>query len=86
MSHNISNCAIMFLVAHYNIHEGIFLARAARSGGSGELDSSIAKDLNDSEDPNIRCFVTKLHLSRFTRFLGMIFPSFDSNSNRFVNH
>ena len=42
--------------------------------------STIAKT------PNIRCFVVKLHLSRFTRFLGMIFPSFDSNSNRFVNH
>ena len=42
--------------------------------------SSIAKT------PNIPCFVAKLHLSRFTRFLGMIFPSFDSNSNRFVNH
>ena len=60
MSHNISNCAIMFLVAHYNIHEGIFLARAARSGGSGELDSSIAKDLNDSEDPKHTLFCREI--------------------------
>ena len=27
--------------------------------GTGEPGSSIAKDLIDSEDPNIRCFVAK---------------------------
>ena len=47
--------------------------RAAKGAGIGELDSSIAKT------PNIRCFVAKLHLPRFTRFLGIILPSFDSN-------
>ena len=40
----------------------------------------------DSKDPkHTLCheiaFVTKSHLSRFTRFLGMIFPFFDSNSS-----
>ena len=31
------------------------------------------------EGPNIRCFVAKSGLSRFTRFLGVRFSAFDSN-------
>ena len=60
----------------------ISVNRAAKSAGIGELDSSIAKDLIDNE--NIHSFVAELHFPRFTRFLGIIFPSFDSNSNRFA--
>ena len=36
------------------------------------------------QGPNIRFFVAKSHLSQFTRFLGILFPFFDSNSNRFA--
>ena len=40
--------------------------------GIWDWQSTIVKDLNDSQDlktPNIRCFVAKTHLSRFTRFI-----------------
>ena len=35
-------------------------ARAAKSAGIGELDSSIAKDLIDSEDPKHTLFCRKI--------------------------
>ena len=60
--------------------------RAAKSVGIKGLDPSIAKDLNDSEDPKHTLFCREIAFVAIYALLGMIFPSFDSNSNRFVNH
>ena len=59
------------------------IARAAKRVGIWELDSSIAKDLIDSENPKHTLFCREI---AFVSIYGMIFPSFDSNLNRFVNH
>ena len=44
-----------------NLHSYVLvLSRAAKSAGIGELDSSIAKDLIDSEDPKHTLFCRKI--------------------------
>ena len=44
-----------------------WLSRVAQSAGIGELDSSIAKDLIDSEDPKHTLFCRKKRICREKR-------------------
>ena len=61
-------CGISLL---YQTSRSCATARPAVIDSGGP--SSIVKS------PNIRCFVAKSGLSRFTRFLGVRFSAFDSN-------
>ena len=55
------------------------------SAGTGEPGSSIAKDLIDSEDPKHTLFCRETaFVAIFRAFSGVIFPSFDRNSNIFA--
>ena len=56
---------------HYQTSRSCATARPAVIDSGGP--SSIVKS------PNIRCFVAKSGLSRFTRFLGVRFSAFDRN-------
>ena len=52
-------------------------SRSCGTAGPAVIDSGGPSSIVKS--PNIRCFVAKSGLSRFTRFLGVRFSAFDSN-------
>ena len=55
----------------------VYVGRPAEVAGPAVIDSG--GPLSIVKSPNVRCFVAKSGLSRFTRFLGVRFSAFDSN-------
>ena len=71
--HHPSSSLVSFIV----VVAVVQTSRSCGTAGPAVIDSGGPSSIVKS--PNIRCFVAKSGLSRFTRFLGVRFSAFDSN-------